>query len=221
MNIQPILSFREDYMVLKKTSILILFTILMLASAQSYTQEAKWRVLSTVDTKIVPNYEEYVSPFPYKPKPVTRPSQRVVKKVLPIEQELILQRKIADLVNNIRTLMQSNSFAKPDLSALKARVKGIITGENSSSVLLGNSWYKTGFTVDVPRLHVVETQRLIRDLAQLDEEVAKPLIVQLNDTIGDLQKLSLTLVSINNDYIVMETTTGEKFSLDMSSKHSN
>lgn len=222
MNTQQKLNSREDCMALRKISILstVLAALITVIAVNTHAQEAKWRVINDAKPKIVPDYTEYKSPFPYKPKPVAVP-QRVVKKALPVEQELLRQRKIADLINNVRNLMQSPSFAKPDLSFIKTRVKGIITGESNSSVLLGNTWYKTGLTISVPRKHVAKAQRLVRELADLDKEVAEPLEIEIEDMIGTSKELSLTLVSINNNSILMETTAGEKFSLDMSSKHSN
>jgi hypothetical protein len=200
-----------DYV--NKLIFLFVFTLFVLTvqvSLAKSAQQLEWRVETGLKKlERIPAYAGERTPFTVKEKPKAI-KKRVVKIERPKElnAEQVQALRAADVLNEIRTVLNNEEIFNADTSTLK--VSAVMSIDGVKSALIKNRWYEEGSKLDVPVAAKENLLSLVDALKKLDRSLAEVVENQVQEKIQIIKNLSLQLDRIDDNQVHFSDEQGKK-----------
>ncbi|MCP5405691.1 MAG: hypothetical protein H6922_05675 [Pseudomonadaceae bacterium] len=185
---------------------LAVILLLVVARVHAQSVEAEWRVMSDVSATRVPAYQNQPNPFPM------REEIRAVVEESTDELTAEAQRR-AQTIARARALLSSNQVFRPDTSQLV--FGGYLKTVNGARVLHMEKWMKEGDTIDVPVRGADKAYETIREVKEVDPDMAEKLEKELVSRLNVASNISLKLVVVTPNEVVLRGG-GETVRVDVS-----
>lgn len=189
------------------SSILCLFVgVFMLAPAQAQAQsvEALWRIENVLEPTVPPAYNNNISPFPIKQRPVERVVEPEQPEIDPQEAARAQSRALraASLLSQIREILRNDSAFSEDVSGVKVAATSL--GFNNNRALINGQWVGVGEEVRVPVVAAERVTSLLAQLEGLDSRLADIVRDGVEERLQASREATIEIVRIEPERVIFK-----------------
>lgn len=191
-----------------------------LVATSASAAELLWRVDNSLNSEVMPLYEDQITPFPVQeaPRVVSIPQQQLTPRV---SEEMLMRRKrameAANLLSRVREILKDDQAFTPNVTSLK--VEAVMEADAGVMVLLNNEWRKQGETIEVPVASADEMLTLISQISSVDENLSAAVQEEVDERMTSLGRMELEIFELKENAVIFKNQQGKEVVINFVRSH--